>query len=106
MSLMPRRVSSIILTLLVISACAAPEVAEKPPEMYWPLPPEKPRIKFVDIILGSLDATTKLGKLKSSFFGTDNEAVFVKPFGVAAKNRKMYVSDVRGIYFFDFEKGR
>ncbi|MCX7793712.1 MAG: 6-bladed beta-propeller [Thermodesulfovibrionales bacterium] len=90
--------------LLLIISCAEQPV-EKPPEMYWPLPPEKPRIKFVDIIIGSLDARTRFGKLKSFLFGPESEVRFIKPFGVAVRNRKMVVTDVNGVHYYDFERG-
>lgn len=96
---------SVLLVLsFVLFSCASPP-QEKIPEMYWPLPPEKPRIKLVDIIIGSLDAKTRFGKFKEFLFGVESEVKFIKPFGVAAKDRKMFVTDVNGVHYYDFENG-
>jgi len=92
--------------IVAFSACASPDVAEKVPELFWPMPPEKPRIKFVDTIIGSLDATSKMAKVKSFFAGDDGgENKFVKPFGVAAWNGKMFVTDIGVVHVFDFKSG-
>lgn len=91
--------------LLVLLGCAKPQVYEAP-ELYWPLPPEKPRIKFVDVIVGSLDAEMRFQKIKKYIFGKPAESKFVKPFGVAARDGIMYVSDIGGVHVFDFTKGK
>lgn len=90
------------LLLVFFFSCASPP-QEKIPEMYWPLPPEKPRIKLVDIIIGSLDVKTRYGKFEEFLFGPEGEVKFVKPFGVAVRNRKMFVTDVNGVHYYDFE---
>lgn len=90
--------------MFLLLSCA-PEVVEKPPEMYWPLPPEKPRIKLLDIIIGSLDARTRYGKLKQFLFGVESEVRFIKPFGVAVGDGKMFVTDINGVHFYDFKDG-
>ncbi len=93
----------LVLSFFIFSCASPPQ--EKIPEMYWPLPPEKPRIKLVDIIIGSLDAKTRFGKFKEFLFGPESEVKFVKPFGVAVKNKKMFVTDVNGVHYYDFENG-
>lgn len=101
----------LIMSVFIVAACVSHEViVDKPPEMYWPLPPEKPRIKFSNIVLGSLDAKMKIGKTKDTFrdvlFGTESDIKFIKPFGVAVKGNRMYVTDVGRIYSFDFDNGK
>ncbi|MBI5635044.1 MAG: 6-bladed beta-propeller [Nitrospirae bacterium] len=95
-----------LIALFMVSACATQPVVERPPELYWPLPPEKPRIKFVDTIIGSLDAKSNLEKMKSFFAGSSSETKFVKPFGIAAQGGKMYVTDIGGIHSYDFAVGQ
>lgn len=95
----------IVFIFLFLLASCAEEVIEKPPEMYWPLPPERPRIKLVDIIIGSLDARARFGRLKQFLFGVEPDVRFVKPFGVTAGRKKMFVTDVRGVHYYDFENG-
>lgn len=74
------------------------------PELYWPLPPEKPRIKFVDLVIGSIDATgVRTGKFTHLLFGEEPEFGFSKPSFVAAKGSELYVTDVGSFHVFDFE---
>lgn len=91
-----------ILVIVVLSACA--EVPrEDVPELFWPLPPQKPRIKFVDLIIGSIDATSsRQGKFTQVLFGEEGEAQFLKPMFAVAKGEVLYVSDLTGIHIYDF----
>lgn len=92
---------------LLLSSCAQ-KIAEVPPEIYWPLPPEKPRIKFVDMIVGSKDVQKRdrLANASSFLFGEGGEIKFVKPYGVAARKNKLYITDIGGVFVFDFESGK
>ncbi len=99
------RLFLLLLTFLSVLSCAPKEYVEKVPEMYWPLPPEKPRIKFVNLVLGSADAKMESGKIKSLLFGVEGDVRFVKPFGVAFAGQKLFVTDIGGVYSFDFAKG-
>jgi len=95
----------VLLTVFVFFTACAQIPEEKPPELYWPLPPERPRIKFVDLVLGSIDVTgVKSGKFKQLLFGEEGEVRFVKPLFVAVKNNVMYVTDVIGIHVYDYNK--
>ncbi len=93
----------VILSVLFLFACASQPVVEKPPDMVWPLPPEKPRIRFVNIILGSADVNIKANKLKSILFGKEADTRFVKPFGVAVSDQTVYVTDVGAVLVFDLK---
>jgi len=90
----------LIALILFIGACAT-EYVEKAPEMYWPIPPEKPRIKFVDMIVSSQDVKKSAG-LTGFFFGKGGDVKFVKPYAVAVNRQKVYVTDIGGIFTFDF----
>lgn len=91
---------------MILGACAKMP-KERPPELYWPFPPEKPRVKFVDIILGSLDVTDiRSGKFRNIIFGTEGETTFIKPLFVAVRDGVMYVTDVNRIHVFDFKHGK
>lgn len=47
----------------------------------------------------------RFGKLKEFLFGPESEVKFIKPFGVAVKNRRMFVTDINGVHYYDFENG-
>ncbi len=92
---------------LLLSSCAGPPPKEAVPELYWPFPPERPRIKFVDVILGSLDATgERADKFKNVIFGTEGEVRFSKPEYIAVKGDKVLVTDLGRIHLYDFGKKR
>jgi DNA-binding beta-propeller fold protein YncE len=71
--------------------------------LYWPFPPEKPRIKFEDLIVGSIDATgVRSGKFSHLFFGEEGEKKFIKPSFVAVRDGVMYVTDIGAVHVYDF----
>jgi DNA-binding beta-propeller fold protein YncE len=96
-----------LVSSLLFSSCAQ-KIVEIPPEIYWPLPPETPRIKFVDMIIGSKDIRKRDGSasMSSFLFGEGGEIKFIKPYGVAARKNKLYVTDIGGVFVFDFESGK
>ncbi len=99
-------VARIIFLLFLFPAffvsCSIPEGT--PPELYWPIPPLKPRIKFLDYIIGSIDATgSRSGKFSRVLFGEEGEQGFLKPTFVAARDGVMYVSDLNRVQVYDFE---
>jgi DNA-binding beta-propeller fold protein YncE len=76
-----------------------------PVQLVWPLPPEKPRIKFVASIYGAANVE---GTRKANFLDrlagiqrANFKPYFAKPFGIATDSRNhIYVSDsVQGVIF-------
>lgn len=91
------------LAAVLIASCA--EVPkESPPELYWPFPPEKPRIKFLDLIIGSIDVVGVKGKFSRLLFGEEREVTFRKPSFIAVKDNVLYITDVGIIHVYDFNK--
>lgn len=92
------------MAILSVASCA-PLPKEVPPELYWPFPPETPRIKFEDIILGSIDvAGVRTGRFSQLLFGEETEVRFKKPTFLTVKDNVMYVSDVGAVHVYDFGK--
>lgn len=97
-----------ILLLFAAGAVQAKTKKQAPPAnmpLVWPLPPEKPRIKYVDSIYGAANVEgTKKANFLDHLAGiqrSDFKPFFAKPFGIAtdSKNR-IYVSDsVQGVIF-------
>jgi sugar lactone lactonase YvrE len=87
--------------LLGIHACA-PSIREKPKiDLVWPLPPDEPKIRYIDTIRSTLDLGRKKG-ITEAIFGDEDIQSFKKPYGVAVdKNGKIYVTDVGKVYVFD-----
>lgn len=95
---------AVLLSISFLLGSCARVQKETPPELYWPFPPEKPRIKFVDSIVGSIDATGVRSGLAKVIFGEEQEFRFAKPISVAVKNGVMYVTDIGVIHIYDFPK--
>jgi DNA-binding beta-propeller fold protein YncE len=72
--------------------------ASKMPTLVWPLPPEKPRIKFVQAIYGAADVEpVKKGNFLDKVAGIQRSGfkrMFSKPFGIATdSHNRIYVAD-------------
>jgi DNA-binding beta-propeller fold protein YncE len=81
-------------------ACA-PTVKKENYDIVWPLPPEKPRIKFVDIIRSNKDVEKSERKISDFLLGAENVQAFLKPHSVYARAGKIYVSDIGRVWIFD-----
>ncbi len=100
MQLSNRKIPVIFLSLCIAAvstillSCAAP--AKKEAELFWPLPPEEPRIKWVGWIRGELDikeATAGQKVIKTLIGEPERGTTLGKPYGVHASKGKIYVSD-------------
>lgn len=80
----------------------APTVVERPKiDLVWPLPPEEPRIKYVDLIKSTIDLGKKSGVVET-LFGADDAVSFEKPYGVAVdKDERIYVTDIGKVIVMD-----
>jgi DNA-binding beta-propeller fold protein YncE len=101
---MIKKIILIICSLIFMVACAKP-YKEKVPEMYWPMPPNKPRVKFLNLIIGSIDVTKdRENKFKTLLFGEPGEVKFFKPTFIAARDNIVYVTDITGIHVYNFKR--
>ncbi len=90
------------ITSLFISCASAPEKPQF--DLVWPLPPDEPRVKFVDFFYSSLDLGKKTG-IADTLFGEERIEAFVKPYGVAVdREGSIYITDVGRIVVFDLKK--
>lgn len=94
----------LILLSLILTSCA-PEYEKKPVEIVWPLPPDEPRIRFVDYIRGSMDIVKKK-KIIETLFGEERVDVFIKPYGVTVdREGRIYITDIGRVWVIDLQKG-
>jgi len=98
--------------ILLLAGLGSAPVAQGPSfdphTLFWPLPPEKPRIKYYDTLRGEADVKgARKMNLSDTIFGApDAEFTLRKPYGVATDSEgKVYVSDVGGIVVFDKKNG-
>jgi len=79
-------------------SCAAPE--RKFPDIVWPLPPDEPKIKFVETLHSNLDVE-EAGFI-TALLGEEVRASLQKPYGVAVdSDGRVYVSDLARVFVFD-----
>src|SRR5208282_3975590 len=95
----------VTLAILAATVMAGPVPAQKqkkgvpaaPPQLIWPLPPEKPRIKFIAAIYGAADVEpAKKTNFLDRLAGIEKKDIkpgFVKPYGVATDSQgRIYVT--------------
>lgn len=112
-----RRCHVLLVTLLFLIAVAGltgcvsepKKVREEPKNLFWPMPPEQPRIHYIKSYRGQSDFKRE-DDLRSSVFGVERSGLHLaKPYGVAvnADGSRMYVTDakLRGVVVFDLKKG-
>jgi DNA-binding beta-propeller fold protein YncE len=107
--IMPRKILKILLmTAMVLTvSCAATLPEDIPPDIKWPMPPERTRVQFVDYIIGSRDVlTVKDSKTKALILGDAPETKLLKPTFPYYKNGVLYVSDIESVKAFDFKNKR
>jgi DNA-binding beta-propeller fold protein YncE len=91
--------------MLVVCGCAS-EVATDP-EIVWPAPPEKPRIKFLRELRGESDFRSSSAALKAFAGEASGRLSLMKPYGVCVdRDGRVYVSDSRRgkVLMWDFDK--
>ena len=98
-------IASFAILMSFFHACA-PATYERPKiDLVWPLPPDEPRIRFVDMISSSLDFGKSSGGVSAAFFGEENIEGFSKPYGVAVdRDGKIYVTDIGRVFIIDLQK--
>ncbi len=93
--------------IALLSACA-PQQAEAPKDLVWPLPPDKPRIKWLGAYSAAIDIAERNPFLES-LVGVDVGQSLVRPQGVAVDGMgNIYVADTirNQIFVFDLTHKR
>ena len=87
--------------LLAMVVSCAPTYKKADIDMVWPLPPDEPRIQYVDTIRSTLDVGMKTGAADVLFGGEQTQAM-TKPYGVAVDSKGViYVTDPGRVFVFD-----
>jgi len=80
--------------LVLLAASCATTAPGKKEDLVWPLPPELPRIKYLDSYCCSDHFGQSGSVLMQTLFGTSGKLQMSKPYGVATDNEgKIYVTD-------------
>ena len=95
----------VFLSLFFVGCETAPKEQWDPFKLVWPLPPEKPRIKYYDTLRTEEDVKPKKG-IAQTLFGEERQFSLLKPYGVVVDDEgRVYVSDVGRVVVFD-KKGQ
>ncbi|MCL4475191.1 MAG: 6-bladed beta-propeller [Nitrospirae bacterium] len=96
----------IVTVLLIgITACA-PAPGKRVWDIVWPLPPEEPRIKFLEIYQSNADVEGS-SQFARALFGEDVPLILVKPYGVAVdRESRICVTDIGRVFIFDKKNRR
>lgn len=83
------------LVLLTFAGCGAPKAAARKEPIFFPPPPDLPRIQFLTSFSGSVEIEGEKGwQLFVSADASEEQArSLVKPFGITGHGSKLYVAD-------------
>jgi len=103
--------SFLVLGVLVLAACAAPQVEEKPSAVvYYPAPPDTPRLQHLITINSEDDLGEKKSALRKFVMGETEEekSEFIRPWDVAHEKGKLYVLDreLKEVLIIDLATGK
>src|SRR5512140_3195219 len=92
--------------VLVMAGCAASQKTGKPAAVFYPDPPELPRIQFLRSFTGAKDVESPKSAFAAFVTGEkESEKRLDKPYGIAVHRGKIYVCDTnRTVMVFDLEK--
>src|SRR5574341_1262249 len=93
---MTRRLTLLLIAALIAGVCGCATPAPRGPAgpFVWPLPPEEPRIVFLESIRGEADFQEH--SFLDKLFGAPPAAPLMKPYGVYAAGEKIYVAQSAG----------
>lgn len=93
--------------LVILVACGPPPRPPEPDNIMWPIPPDQPRIKYVQSIY-SEDDIGRVYSLSEKLFGKDYFDNVARPYGVSIKQGRLYVTDIilRRVLVFDLAARR
>ncbi len=98
---------TIIILILIVLQCSSQQVANK--DLYWPQPPERPRIRFLYAFSGKSDLNIKKSWWRKAiefvFGSVENNELMVRPQGITVdNNNNIYITDpgLGGVHIFNF----
>jgi len=103
-----RRMALLTVVCGMMAGCATPE--KKVADLFWPLPPDSPKIQYEGKLEGAKDVEPKkgfFGKVKDFLFGEEEKPVMLRPYAIsAASGGKVFITDTGSqvVHFFDTEQ--
>ena len=101
-------VSSVLLSAMLAGGCASTS-KKKEPALFFPTPPEQPRIQFLTWANGADEVEPERGQFADFVLGEEPvvQRAINKPYGVAVLDGVVYVCDTKGLSLckLDFKNG-
>lgn len=88
--------------LFSITACSTVTPRSEPDNLFWPLPPEQPRIKYIKSIY-SEDDIGRVYSFREQLFGKSYIDNLSRPYGVYARHGRIYVTDILAMRVMVFD---
>ena len=87
---------------------SAEKISKREDELIWPLPPEKPRIKYLRSLSDRKSLEGEGSKFLESLLGEEKSDALQKPYGVATVGDKVYVTESNGsrVFVFDLKNSK
>lgn len=101
----------LVFSFPILGACAAPEIQRRT-DLFWPLPPDPPRIAYVMSLSEPKDLGIRKGFFRRAadfLFGVEDPPHLIRPHSVFSDGRgRVYISDpgLQVIHIFDFKSGK
>jgi hypothetical protein len=96
-----------MLFLLLLSGCLTTSPKKSDLTIFFPAPPELPRLQYLTSINGSADVLPKSSSFDNFVTGGRKSINLDKPYGIAVRDGKIYVCDTNStIYVFDYKNQR
>jgi DNA-binding beta-propeller fold protein YncE len=91
---------------IIMGGCAAPQKVQGPVTVFYPEPPDLPRLEFLTSFTGAKDIEAPKSEFEAFVTGVkESERRLNKPYGIAVYNGKIYVCDTNDtVIVFDLEK--
>jgi DNA-binding beta-propeller fold protein YncE len=98
---------ALLVFLFLLVSCQPPKPQE---EIFWPAPPKKPRIQYVETLYGNRNLKRSFwGKIRDFLFGKSTNHFIGKPYGTVFNGKsKLFIADTakKGVLVLDFASGK
>lgn len=98
----------IVISLVLIVSCSTTNTQKKGNGVFFPAPPDEPKIQFLKVISKSSDITGHKSSFETYVVGDVSESQISKPFGIASSKDRLIIIDTKAssMISIDYKKGK
>jgi DNA-binding beta-propeller fold protein YncE len=93
------------LFLLLFSGCGPERRHVEPTDLFWPLPPEKPRIHYITSIYSEDDIGYEYS-FREILFGKSYVDFMTRPYGIFARDNRIYATDIAAMRVLVYDRNK